>query len=50
MEIDNLNNMLAVTKNFKASELKDYRGQEEQSGGVSDLLSAGMCLPDADCG
>lgn len=36
MEVDNLNKMLDLSKDFKASELSDFRGQEQQQGGVSE--------------
>ncbi|GJP34833.1 hypothetical protein CLOM_g19250, partial [Closterium sp. NIES-68] len=36
MEVDNLNKMLDMSKEFKAEELRDFRGQEQKAGGMSE--------------
>ncbi|CAI7915890.1 unnamed protein product, partial [Closterium sp. NIES-53] len=36
MEVDNLNKMLDMSREFKAEELRDFRGQEQKAGGMSE--------------
>ncbi|CAI5532607.1 unnamed protein product [Closterium sp. Naga37s-1] len=36
MEVDNLNKMLDMSREFKAEELRDFRGQEHKAGGMSE--------------